>query len=284
MIAELLELVFTLSLVIFMVGNLSAMGLQLDVADAVVPLKDWRFVLATLIAGFVFSPALGYLLTLTIPMERPFAIGLLLLAMAPSAPFLPLVVKTARGDLPSAAGLMLLASVGTIVVMPLAVPYIATTLAAGAWTIAKPLLFLVLLPLGLGMIVRSRSSALADQMYVHVKAITTIGTVVFLIVVMALNFRSFLEAFGSGAFAVQILFVGGLTAGGYLIASGLRHEQRIVLSLGMCTRNIGAAAAIVGTHGDQRIMVMLVIGTLATVGISFGAANLFARQAARSTH
>jgi len=263
-----------------MVGNLSAMGLQLDLADAIKPIKDARFVVTTIFVGFVFGPAFAYLITRLVSMERPYAIGLLLLSLAPSAPFLPLVVKIARGDLPATAGLMLLASVGTIVAMPLGVPYVAAGLDANAWAIARPLLFLVLAPLALGMAVRYRSSTWADRIYIYVKKITTIGTLVFLGVVFTLNFRSFFGALGSGAFAAQILFVGGLTLGSYWIAGGLRQEQRVVVSLGMCTRNIGAAAAIVGPGGDQRIMVMLVIGTLATVGISFGIARWFARLAA----
>ena len=54
------------------------------------------------------------------------------------------------------------------------------------------------------------------------------------------------------------------------------------MSLGMCTRNIGAAAAIVGAHGDQRIMVSLVIATLVTVAVSFAAAPWFSRAAAKA--
>jgi bile acid:Na+ symporter, BASS family len=278
----LLQLVFKVSLIVFMVGNLLAMGLQLRVSDAIAPLKSARFVFTTLVASFVFSPALAYLLTLVVPMERPYAIGLLLLGLAPSAPFLPLVVKNARGDLASAAGLMLLASVGTIVVMPLSVPLLAPGMSASAWSIAKPLVSMILLPLALGLAAKYRWPNTADWLYRYVKAITGIGTIIFLVLVMVLNFNSFIGAIGSRAFLAQFLFVPGLTVGGYLIASGMPEAQKSVMSLGMCTRNIGAAAAIVGTNGDQKIMVMLVIATLATVTVSFGAASWFARSADRS--
>jgi predicted Na+-dependent transporter len=70
--------------------------------------------------------------------------------------------------------------------------------------------------------------------------------------------------------------------GGYLIAAGMPAKQRSVMSLGMGTRNIGVAAAIVGTKGDQKIMVMLVIATLVTVALSFTTAAWFARSAASS--
>jgi BASS family bile acid:Na+ symporter len=75
-----------------MVGNLSAMGLQLRLADAVVPLRSPRFVFRTILASFLFSPLLAWLVSVAVPMERPYVVGLLLLGLAPAAPFLPLVV------------------------------------------------------------------------------------------------------------------------------------------------------------------------------------------------
>jgi predicted Na+-dependent transporter len=62
------------------------------------------------LAGFLFSPVLAYLITTAVPMERPYAIGFRLLGLAPAAPFLALSVKRARGDLGATAGVMLLAS------------------------------------------------------------------------------------------------------------------------------------------------------------------------------
>lgn len=281
---DFLQFVFKVSLIIFMVGNLLAMGLQLRVSDAVAPLKNARFVLATLFASFIFSPALAFAVTLVVPMERPYAIGLLLLGLAPAAPFLPLVVKKAKGDLAAAAGLMLLASLGTILVMPWGVPIIAPGMSASAWSIGRPLLFLIFFPLVVGLGVKNRFPIAADWLYRYVKAVTAVGTIVFLGVVIVLNFHGFVGAIGSRAFLAQLLFVPGLTVGGYLIAAGMPREQKSVMSLGMCTRNIGAAAAIVGTNGDQKIMVMLVIATIATVAISFGAAAWFARAARQRQH
>ncbi len=273
-----LQLVFKLSLIIFMVGNLLTMGLQLELHATMRSLHNKRFVLATLLASFVLSPVLAYLLTVIVPMQKPYATGLLLLGFAPSAPFLPMVVRRARGDMASAAALMLMAALGTVLVMPLALPLIASGMRTGAWTIARPLLLLVLVPLMIGILTRHSSPQWASRIYVYSKTITGLGTLTFLIVILILYFKSFLGAFGSGAFLAQILFVSALAAGGYLIASALEMDKRSVVSLGVCTRNIGAAAAVVGTSGDQRITVMLVIGMLATLAVSFGAAAIFGRK------
>ncbi len=277
-IGSLLQSIFTTSLVIFMVGNLSAMGLQLNLANACVPLKNVRFVVVTLLGGFVIGPALGYLVVATVPMEPPYATGLLLLGLAPSAPFLPLVVKRANGDLAAAASVMLLASLGTILIMPVGVPLVASSLSVSAWTIARPLLSMVLAPLALGMFIKSVWDSAAQRIYPYVKTITSVGTIVFLAMVLILNFKGFVASAGSHALLAQLLYVPALSLAGYLIAAGMAHNQRSVMSLGLCTRNIGAAAAIVGTKGDQRIMVMLVIATLVTVVFSFALASWYARR------
>jgi len=282
MIHQLVLALFKISLVMFMVGNLSAMGLQIRLADAIRSLKNWPFVLRALIACFVLSPALAYGITLAVSLERPYAIGVLLLGMAPAAPFVPLVVKRANGDLSAAACFMLLASMGTIVAMPFGVPLVAKGFSVSAWTIAKPLIFLVLLPLIAGILIRYHSATTADWIYRYVKNATGTSTLFFLVLVVILNFKSFLGAVGSHAFLAQFLYVPALAVVGYWIGAGLPHDVRSVMSLGICTRNIGAAAAIVGTSGDQRIMVMLVIATLVTVAVSFAAAARFARMSSKS--
>jgi BASS family bile acid:Na+ symporter len=275
--AEALQFAFKLSLIVFMVGNSSAMGLQLTLRNALRPLGNVRFLATTIIACFVFSPVVALAVTKLFPLNQPYTIGLLLLGFTPAAPFLPLVVRRARGDLAANAGFMLVASIGTIIVMPLAVPHVGGGLTTSAWAVARPLIFLILIPLAAGMAVRAGSSHLAERLHLYDMKITAIFTVVFLAVVLFLNVRALVGAIGSYAFAAQIVFVAALTLGGYVLSASLAWEQRIVVSLGTCTRNIGVAAAIVGVNGDQRIMAMLAIGAFVTMVFSFRVAAWFAQ-------
>jgi BASS family bile acid:Na+ symporter len=143
---DILMLLFKISLGIFMAGSLFEMGLKVSLPEAFRGLRNVRFVAYTFLWSFVLCPALAYGLTLAIPLQFPFAVGLILLGMAPSAPFVPLLVEKAKGDLGFTAAFMLLASVGTVVFMPFTVPLLAKGLTASAWPIAKPLLIVVLLP------------------------------------------------------------------------------------------------------------------------------------------
>ena len=145
-----------------MAGNLLDMGLRLKLGTALVGLRNVRFVSFSLLWCFVLGPAVAYGLTRLIPLEAPYAMGLILIGLAPCAPFMPSMVDRARGDLGYTASFMLLASVGMVAYMPLAVPLLVDGLSVSAWVIAKPLLAVVLVPLVIGMVTLRRAPAFAD--------------------------------------------------------------------------------------------------------------------------
>ncbi len=74
------------------------------------------------------------------------------------------MVDKAGGDRDYTAAFMLLASVATVVYMPLAVPVLVKGFSAGAWTIAKPLLFFLLVPLAIGTAIQLRSASVASKL------------------------------------------------------------------------------------------------------------------------
>jgi BASS family bile acid:Na+ symporter len=278
---NILELLLKLSLVIFMVGNLLDMGLRLNFREALGGLRNLRFVVLSVLWGFVLCPGLAYLLTRVIPLEQPYATGMILLGMAPCAPFLPMMVDKARGDLAYAAAFMLLASVFTVVYMPLAVPVMVKGLSTDAWTIAKPLLFFVLVPLAIGMALQRASAPVAAKLQPIVKKTTGIATIVMLVLCVVVYGKGFIGAVGSYAFGTQILFFSVATAATYRLSFGLPQTQKSVLALGMSTRNLGAAFAPLFAIGDidQRAIVMVAIGVPMQTIFSLLAARWFARQA-----
>ena len=162
-------LLFKISLAIFMAGSLLEMGLRLSLPDAIRGLRSFRFVALALVWSFVVCPALAYLITLVIPLAPPLAIGMILLGMAPCAPFVPVMVDKAKGDLGFTAAFMVLAAAGTVVSMPFTVPLLAKGLTTSAWAIAKPLLIFVLLPMAAGVFLRRSADALASKLLPFVK-------------------------------------------------------------------------------------------------------------------
>ena len=166
-----MEDIYKIVVMIFTVSNLAAMGLELNAKEAINALKNARFVFLILVWGWVVGPAIAYLLTKVIPLSEPHAAGLLLLSMAPTAPFFPLMVSKARGDMSSAGAFILVATVGTVVFLPLMVPLMIKGLTVNTWALAKPLLTMVLLPLMVGFAIRVYKAPVADKIFPVVKKI-----------------------------------------------------------------------------------------------------------------
>src|SRR5512136_727071 len=169
---HLLQQIQTITIVIFMVGNLLEVGLRLKVADALAALRNVRFLVTSLLWCFVLGPALAVLLTMIIPMAEPYALGLVLLGMAPCSPAIPVMMRKSGGSLAYMSAFMLLAYAGTVVLMPFMVPWLAKGFTADPWTIAKPLLFFIALPLVIGAAIRRAAEPVAENAAPIVKKVT----------------------------------------------------------------------------------------------------------------
>jgi len=278
-----IQTIFNIAVVIFTVGNLAAMGLELNMREAIKALRSARFVGLIFVWSWVVGPALAYLITKILPLAEPYAIGLLLACPAPCAPFYPQVVTKARGDVAFAAALLLLTAVGTVVLMPLMLPLMIKGLTVSAWAIAKPLLTLVLTPLVIGIALRVYAPPVAAKLFPVVKRIAGIFTLITLVLVLALYGKGMLNSMGSFAIGAQLLFLCGMALVSYKVGFGLKQEQRSIMALGMGTRNIAAVFAVLMAipNPDSRLVVMIVLVVPLSVIVAFVAARLFAAQAGK---
>jgi BASS family bile acid:Na+ symporter len=272
--------VFTITVVIFTVANLAAMGLELNLRDALRTLRSARAIGLILLWGWVVGPALAYLITRVLPLAEAHAAGLLLISLAPTAPFFPLMVRKARGDMSFAGAVMLLTTLGTVLFLPLLAPLLIEGLTVDAWSLAKPLLMMVLLPLLIGGAIREFAPNAAEKLFPVVKKIGGIFLVLTLVLTLVLYGRDMLGAVGSFAPGAQVLFFAAITALSYKIGFGLEQQQRSGMALGMCTRNIAAVfAAYFGiTNPPAGLFVMIVLVVPLALIVAMVAARLFARQ------
>ena len=175
-----LQTVFGLLVILYSVANLASMGLELNLRETIKSLRSARLVVLTLVWGWVVGPAFAVLLTKVLPLAEPHAIGLLIFSLAPIAPFLPILVRKARADMDFSAALMPLAMVATVVLLPLMAPWLIKGLTVNAWSLAKPLLLLVLLPLVVCAAIKVYAAPVADKLFPVVKQIAGISTLLIL--------------------------------------------------------------------------------------------------------
>jgi BASS family bile acid:Na+ symporter len=148
----------------FVVASMAALGLSLSVRQIVQPLRNGRLVAMVLPANFVLTPALAYAIKTVIPMDEGYAIGLILLATAAGAPFLPKLVQVAKGAVAISVGIMVLLMAATIIYLPLVLPLLLPGVAVNPLDIAGSLAVLMLIPLTIGLFIKSRYGSVADSL------------------------------------------------------------------------------------------------------------------------
>ena len=277
--AEFLAHLQKISVLVFLVSSMLAMGLTLTLPAIVAPLRDVRLVLLALGLNFVLAPAFAWLLTVVIPLDRGHAIGLLLLGGAAGAPFLPKVVQNARGDLALAAALMGLLTLGTILFLPFALPLMIPGLQADPWSIARPLILLIVLPLAAGMVVKSFAATLAACVAPVFAKLGNAALLLLFVLLVALNARALLGVVGSGAILAALLYFAGLFVIGWLLG-GSKTEVRGVLGLATAARNFGAALVpAASSFTDPKVTIMIIVGAIVCLVVSFVAAGWVRRRA-----
>jgi BASS family bile acid:Na+ symporter len=266
-----IQVVFNVTVVVFTVASLAAMGLETNLREALRTLRSAKAIALILVWGWVAGPALAWLIIRVLPLMEGHAAGLLLISLAPTAPFFPLMVEKARGDMSFATAFMLLTTIGTVLLLPLMAPLLIK---------AKPLLVMVLLPLVIGIVIRVSAPKAAEKLFPVVKKIGGIFLLICLVLTLVLYGREMLGAVGSFAPGAQVLFLVAITAISYSIGFGLKQQQRSAMALGMCTRNIAAVfAAFFGiTNPPAGLFVMIVLVVPLAAIVAMVAARLFARQ------
>jgi predicted Na+-dependent transporter len=229
-----------LSGLLFIVASMLAMGLGLTVAQIRQPLSNARLVVLALVANFVLVPALGFAITRVIPLEPSLQTGIITLATAAGAPFLPKLVQGARANLAFGVGLMVLLMVVTVAYMPLVLPLLLPGVSVNPWDIAKSLIVLMLIPLILGLLIHSHSPETAQEWQPVMNKISSLALLVLIVVGLGLNVSNILDLIGSmGILAIIVFVVGCLLIG--LVSGGGDPGIRKVMGLGTAQRNVAAA-------------------------------------------
>jgi BASS family bile acid:Na+ symporter len=261
---EILAGISQLATLAFAVSTMLAMGMGLTLRELLEPLRNVRFILAALGINFIIVPAVAWLLAQVLGLAPDIRIGLLLIACAAGAPGVPKLVQIAKGDAATGAVLVTLLIVVTVVFAPLALPLLLPGVSVDPVAIAISLAGQMLLPLGIGLIVRQLWEEEAAAYRPTVGMISNVALVVLLLTSVGTNLPGLLGLLGSGGIIATVLLIVAALAAGYLIGIPAGVERR-VLALGAGQRNI-AAAFIIGTGNfADRPYVLLLIGLAGVV-------------------
>jgi BASS family bile acid:Na+ symporter len=266
------------------VANLAVMGLQVSMPEVVAVFKNKKTLALIFVWGWVLGPALGYLITWVLPLAEPYVIVVLLSSLAPCAPYVPLMVAKARGDMNFTGALIPLVMVGAVVSIPLIGPLFVKGLTVTAGDLAKPLALTVFLPMVIGAAVRHYAVAVATKILPAVSVFARLTTLVMFLTVFVLFAQEMLDTVGSFASLAIIVFTVGMGLITYQFSFGLKQSQRSAMALGMGTRNSGALfpAILAIPNLDPLIMTMAIMWGLWQILISAIGARIFGKQAGKT--
>ena len=215
--------------------------------------------LRALAANFVLVPAVALLILLVIPLDEPLGIGLTLLATAAGAPFLPKLAQAAKGSAALGVGLMVLLMVTTVVYVPLVLPLLLAGVEVNPLEIARSLVLLMLLPLGIGLLLKARYEELAASLRPVMAQASSISLLAVFVLMLALNFRTVIGTVGSGAIIAALLLIALSFVGGYVLGG----SSGPVVGLGTAQRNVSAAMVVASSNfTDPDVLVMIIVGAL----------------------
>ena len=257
-----LEAFANLAILAFVITSMLAMGLSLTTKQIIEPLRNVRLVVKALLANFVLVPLLAYLILLVIPLAEPLAIGLILLATAAGAPFLPKLVEAAKGNIAFGVGLMVLLMVATIIYLPLVMPLLLPGVTVNPMDIAGSLIVLMLIPLAIGLFINARYDDTAASLQPVMSQTSNISLILLAVLMLVLNFKNIIGVIGTGAILAIIIFIVVSFVLGYFLG-GPGRDTKSVLGLGTGQRNL-AAAMVVGSQNfdDPNVVIMIIVASV----------------------
>ena len=254
------------SLFIIMIG----MGLGLTANDFVKVAKRPRAAIAGSIGQLLVLPALGFLVAWVLNLSPLIAVGLVILAACPGGATSNVITYLAKGNVALSIVITAVASVATIVTMPLLVNQALAWQLGQSANVTMPvidtiamLVVIVLLPTGIGMLIRAKLPTLAARAE---KPINAFGAVVLLVLIVIISYGlrdRLLDLLIQAGPACLLLNALGIASGFFIarIAGVVTADQlAIAVELGIKNSTIGILVATTILHSQEMAIPSMVYG------------------------
>jgi len=258
---ELLNTLYNLMSLVFVLGTICSMGLSLTMKQITGPLRNARFVIVALLANFVLPLILTFILIRVFSLDESLATGLLLVSLAAGAPGLPKTAVFAKIDTAAATALMVMLVVVTIIVMPILLPLFLTGISVTFWDIASGLVYMILIPLAISLFIRARYPDVAASIQPMFAQASNLSLLILMVLMVVLNFNDVIGLLGTGGILASLILIVLTTLGGYLLGR-LGKANGWLQALGAGQRNIAAAMVVASTNFGNDEIVMVVVFSL----------------------
>jgi predicted Na+-dependent transporter len=258
-----LTVIVQVSMLVFVISSMLAMGFSLTVPAIIAPLKNLKLVVLALAVNFIAVPIAAWGIQQVMNLDQDIYTGLIILATAAGAPFLPKLAGAAKGDAAFSVGLMVLLMVATIIYMPIVLPLLLSGVTINPWDIAKSLIVLMLIPLAIGLFMKTRWSSIADGLQPLMAQASSTALLFLLAGGIILEWSDIVALLGTGGFIALIVFFAISLVMGYFVG-GSEPGIRSVMGLGTAQRNV-SAAMVVGVQNfsdSPTVLSTIIVGAL----------------------
>lgn len=177
------------------------------------------------IVNAVVIPGAAWGIAEVSPMDDKYVAGLVLATLgAGSAASLKAAQIAGRADLPLAVSVVVVLQLVNIVAVPLWAGQVITGTSLSAWDIVKSLLALVILPLAVGLFLRTRYTEHANDWQASLVRIANTALVIALATGIAGNWSTIRTMFGSWVIVIALVII--VVAGALGALSGLLGGKR----------------------------------------------------------
>ena len=251
----LIALIVTFGLAFVVFAALAA-GLTTTLRSAVAPLKGKALpTIGVLIANFVLVPLLTGLTLHAFGFAAQATMAFALLSVVAGAPFVAMFTRLGRGDVAYASTMSLILLLVTIPFMPLVLPWMLTVLhvphaGVTTWHLLEPLLGFLLLPLCIGLAVRWRYPALAQELAPHFSQVALVGIALHITLMFVAFWADVVAELHTGEYLYSVFMPVGCLIVGYgaclLFMGGARRAagRGIMLPASLGTAQKGSQALI----------------------------------------
>ena len=228
--------------------------------------------LRSLVAALILVPAAALGLILVLGPAPGVAVGLAILVACPPAPLmLKSATKTGGGDAAFMASLHLSLAALAIVTVPAVLHVLAIPLGFSAEVAPLPLLKIlantILLPVGLGLVVRALFPAWADSFASLLGKIGTVGLLVVVVAIVAALYPALLNMDARSYGVIAAVSIAALVIGHLL--GPQNGAEKTVLAVECAVRHPGLAVTIAATNfTPERALPVLVPCILTFIAIA----------------
>jgi BASS family bile acid:Na+ symporter len=246
-----------LAVAIFLIAFMLVAGLQCDYHDLITALSGRARMARILIANFIVVPLVGVIVVRLFALDDFIATGILLMAIAPGVPFLPMIAGAKKGGSAGlATGLAVVLPAISIITVLITLPFVIPEGAKGHIRFAPFIINLVLLqllPLIIGLWVRERAAHIVPTLMKVVQVVLAIAGIAVLYVVVPMMGHAFAVIFGTRGLMATLLLVILSGVAGWAFG-GSTPEYRRTITIATIMRNFGLALLIAGQNFEGTVV------------------------------